>query len=414
MSYIYPLPTAPAVDTTALNTAIAALQTDETADDKALDDLKKAVEAITVPDVSGFALKADIPSTPDLSPYALKTEIPPAPDLSQYALKAGLLAGDVVTNTQALSALTGKPGEIRHLLSDGRLYKWSAPIPDRLQTSFPAGTGRGAIPIGTSYWSKLGQWLPFHIEYLLNYNWQRAGTLTETIYGCKLTSGTVTDIEYEFSDPADIEVSEYISYSAQHIATWTDSSYWGGKTRFESVTMPSGRVVKAITVIRDDGSVILCSQNNAGTATGFVRGVTINGKFVDTYPVQISDLDSRIEILSNTKQQILYWSTSEQSTGRTWTDGKPTFVRTFTGNTAASGADTRILQVTGSTKIVNWVGWVESSASRKAFMPGMSSGDPAHGPMFQFYTATDLRSYHNLTDTRWNSRPFEITVEYCK
>lgn len=109
------------------------------------------------------------------------------------------------------------------------------------------------------------------------------------------------------------------------------------------------------------------------------------------------------------------YSTTEQLTGRTWTDGKPTYIRTFTGTTPANGTDTRVLQVTGSTKIVNWVGYVYSlSLNRQAFMPGMYSGDSAHGPQYQFYNSTDLNSYYTYTDTRWNSRPFEITVEYTK
>lgn len=376
-----------------------------------------AITSLTPSKPTGLKLK-DLRSNEEMvyrpSQLALKSEIPAVPDLTPYARKDELLIGNTVADTTALTALQGRPGEIRLLLSDERLYRWAAPIPDRLQTTFPAGTGRNPIPIGTSYWSKFGEWLPFYAEYIQDFGWKRAGTLSETIYGVKLTSGTVTDIEYEFSDPADINVSDYISYSASHIATWTDSTYWGGKTRFESVTLPNGHIVKAITCIRDDGSVILCSQNNAGTATGYVRLVQINGKPADTYPVQIADLDTRIDQLKTAKQDILNWSTTEQLTGRTWTDGKPTYTRTFTGNTPANGNDTRVLQVTGSTKIVDWTGYVVSNGSRKAFMPGMYSGDVNHGSMYQWYNATDLHSYFTFTDTRWNSRPYEITVEYCK
>lgn len=66
MPYTYPLPIPPAVDTSALTAAIAALQSNETADDKALADLKTALEAIV------------IPPAPDLSGYALKSQIPPS------------------------------------------------------------------------------------------------------------------------------------------------------------------------------------------------------------------------------------------------------------------------------------------------------------------------------------------------
>ena len=54
-----------------------------------------------VPDVSGFALKTDIPATPNLEPYALKTDIPDVsgfakqsdiPDLSDYAKKSDIPA----------------------------------------------------------------------------------------------------------------------------------------------------------------------------------------------------------------------------------------------------------------------------------------------------------------------------------
>ena len=41
-------------------------------------------------DLSGYALKTDIPATPDLSGFALKSEIPSTPDLSDYALKTDL------------------------------------------------------------------------------------------------------------------------------------------------------------------------------------------------------------------------------------------------------------------------------------------------------------------------------------
>ena len=48
----------------------------------------KAAEAEI--DLSGYALKTDIPATPDLSGFALKSDIPTTPDLSRYALKTDL------------------------------------------------------------------------------------------------------------------------------------------------------------------------------------------------------------------------------------------------------------------------------------------------------------------------------------
>jgi hypothetical protein len=60
---------------------------------------KMTYRPVTVPDMSGYALKSEIPASPNLSGYALKTEIPASPDLSGYATRGEMSTADAALQT---------------------------------------------------------------------------------------------------------------------------------------------------------------------------------------------------------------------------------------------------------------------------------------------------------------------------
>lgn len=108
------------------------------------------------------------------------------------------------------------------------------------------------------------------------------------------------------------------------------------------------------------------------------------------------------------------YSTTEQTTSESWTDGKAVRQRTWTGTTPNNSSDNALFALPTGANFIRMEGFVQqSNGNRKVNVDQVFSGNAAHGPMFQWYGADNsIHAYNATGDGRWQNMPYSITVYY--
>lgn len=538
MSYTYPLPTPPVVDTAPLTTAINAINAE-------LDTISAAVEAIPEPlDLSGFALKSEVPSSveqkaeitpiydplpapsPTVTPAALtgatlvsgevgsqlvnngkvhqfsRTSTPPvlawsgtltiSPVVGACKVRFGILTaipGAIEVSINGGTALTAEnPGWgwswinlNENVYTDGNYTWFEVPIaqsgtPTTVRVQLPVGRGflpcvyapdaiTSLTPTTPTGLKLKDPRTPFELIYrpselatkaeippapdltpltnrvvtlegktfarVVDTKW--FDTAFATKYTRKVSRATVTSLSLEYKQ-ADGTVR---SFTLSDFATgFSHSGYWNGAgdpngvTRFVSDT--------ETVVVSWDGAgenLTLGAVAKTGGAALQIRKVKVNDSYMDWLAVyepvatDLTPLTNRVVALESethglwlSKQAIIDWTGDEVETGRALANGDLTYLRTFTGTTPNSSADSSVFSIPGAKEIIWWHGQAKQSTGRRPAMQGIYSGVAAHGPMYWWneiktnnvVTAMELRQFNQTADTRYQNIPYTVVVEYVK
>jgi hypothetical protein len=220
-------------------------------------DVRTTIAPISFPigsDVAGAGVDAYTKTESDAK-FATKADIPSSPPLSLYG-------GAVQDIAELRGLVTPRNAEHRFVTDANKSYVF--------RKRYIEGPDTGPVAF-----DKSGGWFESPFPYVQNQGW--IGVLSATQYQRKLVGGTIATLSVEVADLDDPSLWQSF-FLDDFLTGFSPSAFYGGLTRFIDIAMPTGgRSTRLVVSLQPDNKMLLNPTNPAGTRSGLIRKVLING-----------------------------------------------------------------------------------------------------------------------------------------